>query len=387
MDRNKCSVGTLFSHHPPTEFRPTRFLRQLLAGLAEFTAKNMNIDFLIIGQGLAGSLLAWQLIQQGYKIIIIDNGLENASQIAAGLINSMTGMRLVKSAEVDKLLPVAKQRYAELAEFFQQAFYIEKPMLRIFNSDKELINCQKRLNNPDYREYLGDIHARIAPLNTPFGYVTQQQTGYLLTRPLLRCLKDFFIANGCYQQVAFDVADIQFQPTLRWQAIVAKRIIFCEGYHAIHNPYFAWLPFQAVKGEILTVAHNHHLPDAILNYGQWLIPLNPYQVRIGATFDWENLNNQPTELGKNMLLGGVKRVLDDFKYDVLQHHANVRPCTLDKQPFIGFHPQYPQLGVFNGFGSKGSLQIPRYAQQFAHVLTGNAVLPPFVNIQRHYVSA
>ncbi len=344
----------------------------------------MNIDFLIIGQGLAGSLLAWQLIQQGRKVIVVDNGLENASQVAAGLINPITGMRLVKSADVDTLLPVAKQCYADLASFFQQDFYIEKPMLRIFNSAKEQINCQKRLNNPDYQPYLGDMHTALDSLNTPFGTVTQQQTGYLLTRPLLACLKNFFVANDCYRPLAFDVADIQLQPTLHWQDISPKRIIFCEGYLATQNPYFAWLPFQAVKGEILTLAHSHQLPDVILNYGHWLIPLNSHRVRIGATFDWKNLNNQPTELGKQTLFDSLKTVLDNFHYTTLQHQANVRPCTLDKQPFIGFHPQHPQLGVFNGFGAKGSLQIPWYSQLFANSLLNNTDLPSAANIQRYH---
>jgi glycine/D-amino acid oxidase-like deaminating enzyme len=347
----------------------------------------MNIDFLIIGQGLAGSLLAWQLIQQGSKVLVIDNGLENASQVAAGLINPVTGMRFVKSADIDTLLPVAKQHYAQLAGFFQQDFYIEKPMYRIFNSDKERINCQKRADNSEYRDYLGDTHTAIEPLNIAFGAVTQRQTGYLLTRPLLSRLKDFFIANNCYQQAAFDVADIQLHPTLRWQGIVAKRIIFCEGYHAIHNPYFAYLPFQPVKGEILTVAHHHQLPDAILNYGQWLLPLNSQQARIGATFDWQDLNNQATELGKQTLLKGLKTLLADFDHEIVAHQANVRPCTLDKQPFIGFHPRHPQLAIFNGFGAKGSLQIPWHSQHFASVLMDNGVLHSSSNIQRHYVTA
>ena len=34
----------------------------------------MTIDFLIIGQGLAGSLLAWELINRGCNVIIVDNG-------------------------------------------------------------------------------------------------------------------------------------------------------------------------------------------------------------------------------------------------------------------------------------------------------------------------
>lgn len=346
----------------------------------------MAIDFLIIGQGLAGSLLAWELMQRGCNVVIVDNGLENASQVAAGLINPITGMRLVKSADVDTLLPVAKQLSGQLGDFFQQDFYIEKPMLRIFHSAKEQSHCEKRLNNPDYQPYLGDSYAAIELLNMPFGAVTQQQTGYLLTRLLLACLKDFFIAKGCYQQAAFDVADIQLHPALCWRGVLPKRIIFCEGYHAMHNPYFAHLPFQAVKGEILTLLHSHHLPDTILHYGQWLIPLNVHQVRIGATFDWQNLNNQTTELGKNTLLHGLKTVLPHFDCEVQDHQANVRPCTLDKQPFIGFHPQHPQLAIFNGFGAKGSLQIPWYSQQFANTLLNNAALPASADIQR-YVTA
>jgi glycine/D-amino acid oxidase-like deaminating enzyme len=73
-----------------------------------------------------------------------------------------------------------------------------------------------------------------------------------------------------------------------------------------------------------------------------------------------------------------------FDYEVLDHQANVRPCTLDKQPFIGFHPQYPQLAIFNGFGAKGSLQIPLHSQHFANVLINNAALHSPGNIQRYY---
>lgn len=346
----------------------------------------MNIDFLIVGQGLAGSLLAWQLMQQGCKVIIVDNGLENASQVAAGLINPVTGIRLVKSADVDDLLPVAKQYYARLAGFFSQNFYIEKTMLRIFTNHKERDYGIKRLQNRAYQAYLGEMMKSVEALKTPFGCLTQHQTAYLLTRPLLKCLQDFFIANASYQQQAFNIADIQFQPRLYWQGIFPERIIFCEGYHASNNPYFNWLPFQSVKGEILTLNHHHPFPDTMLNYGHWLIPLNNQQIRVGATFDWHNLNNQPTEQAKHILLNSIKIVLDDFDYNDIQHHANVRPCTLDKQPFIGFHPQHPQLAVFNGFGAKGSLQIPWYAVRFADALINNAPLPPTCDIQR-YVTA
>jgi glycine/D-amino acid oxidase-like deaminating enzyme len=344
----------------------------------------MTIDFLIIGQGLAGSLLAWELMQRDCKVLIIDNGQENASQVAAGLINPVTGMRFVKSADVDSLLPAAKQRYLQLSNFFQQAFYIEKPMLRLFRSEQELTNCIKRLNNPDYQGYLGEITPPDYPINSlaaPFGFLEQKQTGYLLTRPLLNCLKEFFISKGSYRLADFDYRDVQIKPSLRWQDITPKQIIFCEGYKAAQNPWFSWLPFQPAKGEILTLEHQTAVPDKILNYGNWLIPLNNRQIRIGATFDRENLNTQATEQGKVELLDALTQVSPHLTQTTLiNHQANIRPCTLDKQPFIGRHPTHNQLAIFNGFGAKGSLQIPLHSQHFADFLLNGTPLPPSCNI-------
>ena len=348
----------------------------------------MTIDYLIIGQGLAGSLLAWELMQRNCKVMIIDNGKESASQVAAGLINPVTGMRFVTSKDIDILLPTAKQCYSQLTDIFQNNLYIEKPMLRLLRNEPELKHCLKRLEQPDYQDYLGAI---AQPDNdehellTPFGFLEQKQTGYLLTRQLLSCLKDFFIAKDSYRIAAINYQDIQLQPSLRWQDISPKQIIFCEGHHAIHNPWFSWLPFQLVKGEILTLEHHSHLPDKILNFKNWLIPLNYEQIRIGATFDRDNLNTLPTESGKNELLMALNSILPNLPtVTLLSHQANIRPCTLDKQPFIGQHPRYSQLSIFNGFGAKGSLQIPWHSQQFANSLLHNSPLPS--TIQRYYAT-
>jgi hypothetical protein len=296
-------------------------------------------------------------------------------------------MRFVKSADIDTLLPAAKQCYSQLADFFQQPFYIEKPMLRLFRNDNELIHCLKRLDHPDYQDYLGAItrpDPAIKNFAAPFGFLEQQQTGYLLTRPLLACLKAFFIAKDIYRKADVAYQDIQLQP-LRWQDISPKQIIFCEGHHATRNPWFSWLPFQLVKGEILTLEHQSRLPDKILNFGDWLIPLNKQHVRVGATFDRENLDNCPTEHGKKALLKALKSISADLaQTTLLIHQANIRPCTLDKQPFTGHHPQHPQLAIFNGFGAKGSVQIPGFCQHFANSLLNNAPLPS--SIKRYYAT-
>lgn len=348
----------------------------------------MSPDFLIIGQGLAGSLLAWELMQRGASVLVIDNGTENASQVAAGLINPVTGMRFVKSADVDILLPAAKRRYQELSVFFGQDFYVEKPMLRVFRSETELRQAHKRRQDAAYHAYLDtpdDSKDNPNGYALPYGSVRQQQTGYLLTRPLLACLQDFFIAKKAYRKVDFPIQAIELAPILRWQNITPKRIIFCEGYQAIHNPWFAWLPFQPAKGEILTLTHQHALPDTLLNYGHWLIPLAEHQSRIGATFSHNCLDTTITETAQAELLKALAAFSPKLaQAQVTAQHANVRPCTLDKQPFLGFHPKYTQLAIFNGFGAKGSLQIPWYSQRFADTLLDNQ--PPPASIQRYYAS-
>nr|WP_305908525.1 FAD-dependent oxidoreductase [Methylomarinum sp. Ch1-1]MDP4521363.1 hypothetical protein [Methylomarinum sp. Ch1-1] len=208
----------------------------------------MPIDYLIIGQGLAGSLLGWELIRRGQRIMLVDNGMENASRIAAGLINPVTGKRIVKTCQIDVLLPTALDYYAALERFFQQKFYIDKPMLRLLRNDKERQTAEKRLAEPGYSDYLAGLIEAKTGLNSSHGLLQQAQTGYLLTQPLLMALRQFFIEQGSYRHSVVDYREIRLEPEPSWQNWRPRRIIFCEGYRAIDNPWFSWLPFQPVKG-------------------------------------------------------------------------------------------------------------------------------------------
>ncbi|NOT84439.1 MAG: FAD-binding oxidoreductase [Methylococcaceae bacterium] len=350
----------------------------------------MQTDYLIVGQGLAGSLLALELIQRNCKVVIIDNGDENASQVAAGIINPITGLRFVKSVEIENLLPAAKACYDQLSCYFKSTFYIEKPMLRIFRSEAEAKACLYRRNNPDYHAYISTTslpNQSPKAVKTPFGGIFQQQTGYLLTTHLLNYLKDFFIANGYYRGENFNYADLKTHPVLQWQSLVPKRVIFCEGYQMINNPWFSWLPLRPVKGEILTLQSSTKVPDHLLNYGNWLLPLDNQQFRIGATFERENINTWPTKQGQSTLIDNLKSISSNLAAaTITRQQANIRPCTADRQPFIGHHPQISQLSIFNGFGAKGSLQIPWFSQQFANALLTGTPLTKSCNIKRYYAS-
>lgn len=347
----------------------------------------MQTDFLIIGQGLAGSLLAWELVQRGCNVVVVDTGKENASLVAAGIVNPIMGMRFVKAADAEILLPAAHGCYNQLSAFFQQHFYCDKPMLRIFRNETELAHCKKHQKQTEYAPYLGEFSTSDHPItqfSTSYGFIEQRQTGHLSTMPLLTQLKQFFSERNAYRQTTVDYQAIQLDSVVHWQDITAKQVVFCEGYQASQNPWFSWLPLQPAKGEILTLANEALIPNVILNYGNWLLPGGSGKIRVGATFDREHIDTQPSELGKQTLLNALKPYSPHLAQSkIVAHHAGIRPCTPDRFPFIGKHPNCRQIAIFNGFGTKGSLQIPWYSQRFADTLLHNAPLPSSCDIQRY----
>lgn len=345
----------------------------------------MRIDALIVGQGLAGSLLAWEMLGRRMRVVLVDNGQQNASQVAAGLINPVTGQRLVKSFEVDRLLPQAMACYRRLADTFKQEFFVPLPMLRLLKNAREQQFAEQRLAQADYRSWLSAAESAAAGIKADFGYLRQTQTGYLKTVALLQAIRQHLQALGCYRQARFDYADLVLAPRLQWQELQPAAVVFCEGHWGRQNPWFGRLPFQPAKGQILTCDSPPPCTGQILNFGHWLIPLAERRFKLGATFEPGVEDIAPTEQAERQLLHSLAQVAPNLaSVRVVERQAGIRPATLDKQPFIGPHPRYANLHIFNGFGAKGSLAIPGYANDFAAYLQGRAELPAESRIQRYY---
>lgn len=345
----------------------------------------MPIDVLIIGQGLAGSLLAWQLLREGLSILVIDDGAQNASQVAAGLINPITGQRLVKSAHVDELLPLAMACYRELAEVFKQTFFVSLPMWRSLSDANLRRVAERRLVDANYESYLEGITETVKGLSSTHGVLRQRHTGFLRTEALLACLRHHLMSLQRYRCVMLDYADIRLNPVLCWQDIQPRHLVFCEGHRARVNPWFGTLPFQVAKGEILECRTSANCPETIMNYGDWWLPQGEHRFKLGATFDVNDAYPHPTLEAQKRLLMGLARAMPGLSpIDVVEQRAGIRPATLDKQPFIGTHPRYANLHVFNGFGAKGSLAIPGYARYFAAWLKQQIPLPAHCDVRRYY---
>ncbi|HEY0721760.1 MAG TPA: FAD-dependent oxidoreductase [Gammaproteobacteria bacterium] len=351
------------------------------------------IDYLIVGQGLAGSLLAWALLERGQQVVVVDDSHRTSSSIAAaGLINPITGQRLAKGPEVEACLATARACYRGLEQRFGQPLLHEVAMQRLVTDAKLRDSYEKRCSDPAYADYLGELYGAGQSgwrLNDPFGSFRQHHTGYLAVGTLLALVREALLRRDAYVNDPLPHAALSLaEGAVMWGEWQARRVIFCEGYLLRDNPWFNWLPLQPAKGEILTIDGYGELPEVIINGGHWLLPLADGHHKLGASYDRDHLDETLTVEARRALLGALSElIIEPPTCRVIDHRAGVRPGTRDKQPFLGLHPHHPQLAIFNGFGSRGSLLIPWHAELFADVLCDKAQLPAHLDIRRHWSEA
>lgn len=325
-----------------------------------------TFDYMIVGQGIAGSLLAWELLERGFEVLVIDDGYKSSSsKVAAGLMNPITGMRLVKSWEANKFLDLAKEYYINLEKRLNVNFFKEREILRIIKDDLELKQWEKRRKDKDYNRYLGER------FNTgtwkgiqgdEFGSFIIKGGGYLDTKLFLNTLRKYFQERGVLCEEKFNYDAVKFEDErVDYQGIIVKKIIFCEGFKVSENPWFKNLRWNFVKGEILTIELKSDLPDKVINQGKWVMPVDKDIFRMGASYDWDHIDDVCSEDGKNEILEEIEKVIYLEGMNIVKQEAGVRPCTKDRMPYVGFHKDYKNLGILNGLGSKGAMMGPYYA--------------------------
>ena len=85
-------------------------------------------EFLIVGQGISGTFLSWYLHKAGRSFIVIDNNDgSSSSRVAAGIINPVTGRRVVKTWMIDEIMPFAVNAYEEMGASVRRQSHYCKP--------------------------------------------------------------------------------------------------------------------------------------------------------------------------------------------------------------------------------------------------------------------
>lgn len=342
------------------------------------------LDFVIVGQGLAGTLLALELEKRGRRALVVDDGWKTAaSQVAAGVLNPVTGMRIVKTLGVDDLLPAAKRVYAELGvRLGGETFFHEVPFYRFYASEHEREIKAKRERDPDYEGWISeDVPAGTlcgGGLADRLGGFFVNRAGWLEIPKLLARAREHLRARGALLEEKFDYSEVEISRAgTRWRGReIRGGIVFCEGFRVRENPWFSHLKWQPAKGEFVEIelAGTERFQEQILKSSVVAIPLGGARWRVGTNYDRDTLDTLPTPETaarlRRAFCGIFSPGASPDSAKILAHRAGVRPAVQGALPKVGAHEKFPKIFLFNGFGSKGVTWIPLYAERFAEKLCG-----------------
>lgn len=340
-----------------------------------------QLDYLILGQGLAGSLLADRLWQAGQKVALIDQGHQQASsQLAAGIINPITGRWFTKSWQMERLLPIAFAYYRQLEQRLGCPLLDEKEVAMLFRFPELANNWMARSTDPNLQSFVSpnfDQNAYEHSFGALAGGVEFSPAGRLNLPLLIARYRAYWQEQGqLLLEEAFDFEALELlENGLAYKSLQAKAIIFCEGAKAQQNPYFKALPFYPAKGEVLFVEiPDYPFDNKMVKDGIFIIPLGQQRYWVGSSYQHQYDSLAPTQAERYRLLGQLEQLLEGHSFKVLDHQAAARPIQRKRRPILGAHPQHPQLYIFNGLGAKGSYLAPYCSAQLsAHLLQQKAL--------------
>jgi glycine/D-amino acid oxidase-like deaminating enzyme len=314
----------------------------------------------IVGQGLAGSLLAWSCEAAGIDFEIFDPGSSaSATAVGAGLVNPVTGQRLVKSWRIEDFLPRALNLYRTIEAATGESLIQPYRVRRLYQDAREKTVAEEKFKRGELSPYVQAIDDEGFWIESAFRLDMQR---------LLAVLQARWIAQGrlllrCGVEEKSDVLTI-----------------WCIGAAETKFSRFAFTRMQASRGELLTIAVSNLASGVILNRGHWILPLREGVAKLGATYDATD-RREATASARATLLASARKMLSG-EIEVLSQEVGLRMTTPDKHPVVGRHPEQSTIGIVNGLGSKGVLLAPYLAAQWIGHRQNKTPFDPNCDVRR-----
>ena len=344
------------------------------------------VDYLIVGSGIAGICFAETALQQGKTIMVFEDNSSSSSRVAGGLYNPVILKRFSEVWNAKQQLDYGLPFYAAIEDKIAAKFDFRIPIYRKFASIEEQNNWFQAADKPNLAPFLSTtiIHREYQSITTQFGFGEVLMTGYVDTKVLLDSYLEFLNRNNWVRKERFDYSRIEFlEEGISYNGLKAKHIIFADGFGLVHNPFFKQLPLDGTKGELLLIKAPDLNLDVVLKSSIFILPVGNDLFKVGATYNWEDKTDLPTEAGKQELLDNLKELID-CDFEIVEHFAGVRPTVKDRRPLVGTHQIHNNIHILNGLGTRGVMLGPVLAKSLYDAIENNIPLDAQIDIKRCY---
>jgi hypothetical protein len=314
---------------------------------------------LIVGQGLAGTLLAWELERAGREFLIADAGHQaSASRVGAGLVNPVTGERWAAAPGWAEKAAEARAAYRGIERAWGLRLVTKLRIRRAWRDGTEAALVRGKVARGELAPWVGP--------GAPEPDAAWIEGAWRVDLPaLIAAGRARWLAQGRLREER--VAPAETAESAAWPGPV----IWCAGAAETRVP-----GLRAVGGETLELAveagggaaDGGWQEDVVRHDGVWILPLDGGRAWAGASFVRDEAER---EARREELRASVRRQLADLAWRETGVLAGRRMTTPDRAPRSAWLPgREGREGVFNGLGSKGVLLAPGLAREWVARLGG-----------------
>ncbi|MBX2931709.1 MAG: FAD-binding oxidoreductase [Chitinophagaceae bacterium] len=331
-------------------------------------------DYIIIGQGISGTFLSYYLHKAGKNILVFDEPKNNtASKVTSGVINPVTGRRIVRTWMIEEIMPFAAHAYQALENELNISL-IHQCNILDFHPTAQMQNAfDERVNEETYLSNVKDTESWRNYFNYDFGIGEINPCWQINIQALIQEWRKELQKNNQLIEEKFSVEQIK--------DYADSKIIFCDGVANIDNTFFHLLPYAANKGEALIVEIKDLPRTNMYKQSCAIVPWKDDLWWIGSNYEWNFENDLPSKEFRESMEQKLKSFLK-LPYKIITHIAALRPANVERRPFVGLHPTHKNIGILNGMGTKGCSLAPYFAHQLAENLMNNKPILAYADIQR-----
>ena len=353
--------------------------------------------FIIVGAGLAGTLMAWELEKRGINYEVWDspkillkssqtpnlsapNTSNKASRVAGGMYNPVSFKRIVEVWNAREHLDVMRDTYLKIESFFKLPGKIlhTSPIMRVFPNSQYRMLWEMRLKNEhSVSQFLDPVSDEVPDdILAPHGFGVVPEAGWVDLPLLLDTFRSFFESKGKFIEKTYNST---FDDNLK-----SSIFIDCRGVGATEDLANLNLKIQSDHGEVLTIKSNIKTKNMCVNRVKWLLPRGDHTYKLGATYKWNVANSIPSVEGREELLNSIKPIISSEVFDnfeITNHETGLRPASKDRKPYAGKIKE--NTYILNGFGTRGVLIGPATAAHLVRYIFEDKELPKEINTARY----
>lgn len=342
------------------------------------------VDYIIVGCGLAGIAFAETALQNKKTVLVINNQSQNSSKVAAGLYNPVILKRFTEVWQAKEQIDLLHEFFSNLEAKLNVKLDYKMPLLRKFHSVEEQNNWFTASDKPNLSDFLSPnlVNKKYDVIASPLGYGEVLYSGFVDTTLLLKSYKSYLSSIDSYLEDTFKYDKLLLNTdSIQYKNHSAKQIVFAEGYGMLLNPFFSNLPLDGAKGELVLIKAPNLNLNVVVKTGIFIIPLGNDIYKVGATYNWDDKTNAPTQAAKEELITALKELIQ-CDFEVIDHLAGIRPTVKDRRPMLGTHPIHKNLHVLNGLGTRGVMLAPAMAKMLYDYIENKTELDSYVDIKR-----